>query len=98
MLLTSRFRRLGDLAGGTMVIYRPVEQAVVSDSVTGARTAPFALTPAEQGVLVDFLERGSTLTAERRVELAALLSDTFACRPEDAADEIQRIANGLRGS
>jgi uncharacterized RDD family membrane protein YckC len=98
MLLTSNFRRLGDLAAGTMVIYRPTEQAVTADSVAGVRAPPFALTPAEQGVLVDFLERSATLTPERRDELAGLVSDAFSCRPEDAANEIQAIANGFRGS
>ena len=98
MLLTTNFRRLGDLAAGTMVIYRPTEQAASTESVAGVRAAPFILTPAEQGVLVDFLERSSSLTVERSAELAGLLSDTFSCRPEDAADEIQRIANGFRGS
>ena len=44
MLLTNNFRRLGDLAGGTMVIYRPAEQAVATDAVAGVRAAPFALT------------------------------------------------------
>jgi hypothetical protein len=80
------------------VIYRPTEQAASTESVAGVRAAPFILTPAEQGVLVDFLERSSSLTVERSAELAGLLSDTFSCRPEDAADEIQRIANGFRGS
>lgn len=98
MLLTSNFRRLGDLAGGTMVVYRPLEPVLAMDSVAGARAPPFVLTPAEQGVLVDFLERSSGLTPERSTELAGLLSDTFSCRPEDAASEIKRIANGLRGS
>lgn len=98
MLLTTNFRRLGDLAGGTMVIYRPVEEAVTTDPVEGAKAAPFVLTPAEQGVLVDFLERSPALTSERSDELAGLLSKAFACRPEEAAHEILQIANGYRGS
>jgi len=98
MLLTDNFRRLGDLAGGTMVIYRPAEPALSDAEVTGARAAPFVLTPAEQGLLVDFLERRSTLTVERSAELAGILSDTFACAPADAAAEVYRIASGLRGS
>lgn len=98
MLLSRNFRRLGDLAAGTMVIYRPHRQAVNVYSEGGVSAAPFPLTLAEQGVLVDFLERNSALTLERRDELAGLLSETFGCPPEAAAEEILRVANGVRGS
>ncbi|MCZ6712151.1 MAG: RDD family protein [Gammaproteobacteria bacterium] len=98
MLLTTNFRRLGDLAGGTMVIHRPSEGALVVDPVSGVRAPPFALTPTEQGVLVDFLERSAALTPERNSELAGLLSNTFGCGSDNAVEEIKRIANGLRGA
>ncbi len=98
MLLTNNFRRLGDLAAGTIVIYRTVEKATVVEVGLGARATPIVLTPAEQGLLVDFLERSSALTVERRDELAGLLSGAFSCPPEEAADEIRRIAIGFHGS
>lgn len=97
MAVTSRFRRLGDLAAGTMVIYRREEERVPSEIVQGARTPPFPLSAAEQGAFVDFLERGASLTDERRMELAAILSKALRCQPADAMLEVQRIANGLRG-
>lgn len=97
LLLTRNFQRLGDLAAGTLVIHRPLEAAVPVDGFSGVRTPPFALTPGEQSVLVDYLERSRDLTEERSAELAALLCDAFGLTPEDAPGEIKKIANGLRG-
>ena len=97
MLLTRRFQRLGDLAAGTLVIHRPQEAPVGAGDFAGVRTPPFPLTPAEQGVLVDYLERAQSLTEERSAELAELLCEAFAVAPGDAPNEIKKIANGLRG-
>ncbi len=98
MLLTNRFRRLGDLAGGTMVVYQPVSIEPPFVSTSGTRPPPFPLSLAEQTVIVDFLERSVKLTNERTEELARILADTLQCPPAQAGTEIKRIANGLRGA
>lgn len=98
MLLTNRFRRLGDLAGGTMVVYQPVSTEPPFASTSGTRPPPFPLSLAEQTVIVDFLERSVKLTNERTEELARILADTLQCPPAQAGTEIKRIANGLRGA
>ncbi|MCZ6617194.1 MAG: RDD family protein [Gammaproteobacteria bacterium] len=98
MLLTKRFRRLGDLAGGTMVVYQPASAEAASASTSGSRPPPFSLSLAEQIVIVDFLERSVKLTNERTEELARILADTLQCPPAEAGTEIKRIANGLRGT
>ena len=97
MLVTRRFQRLGDLAGGTLVVHAPRASAAATAEFSGVRAAPFALTPEEQGVLVDYLERAPSLTVERSNELARLLGDAFGLTPDQAPEEIMRIANGLRG-
>ena len=97
MLFTRRFQRLGDLAGGTLVIHAPRSVTPASAEFAGVRAAPFALTPDEQSVLVDYLERAPSLTVERSEELARLLSDAFGLAPDRATQEVKRIANGLRG-
>ena len=98
MLLTKRFRRLGDLAGGTMVVYQSTKIETVSVSASGSRPPPFLLSLEEQSVIVDFLERSEKLTDERTEELAGILADTLQCPPSEAGTEIKRIANGLRGT
>lgn len=97
LLLTRNFQRLGDLAAGTLVIHRPTEAASSVGSFSGVRNPPFPLTPGEQGVLVDYLERAQDLTEERSAELAGLLCESFGMTPAQAPSEIKKIANGLRG-
>jgi uncharacterized RDD family membrane protein YckC len=98
ILLTRNFQRLGDLAASTLVIYRPQQESTVPIAgFPGVRSPPFPLTPGEQAVLVDYLERAQTLTEERSAELAVLLCDAFAITPDEAPTEIRKIANGLRG-
>lgn len=74
MLMNRDFKRLGDLAAGTVVVY-------LSEK-TGARvfpdappvSPPFALSLEEQRAVLELAERASTLTRERLEELAELPS------------------------
>ena len=72
MLMNRDFKRLGDLAAGTIVTYReePPHGFQVPE---GAPLAPsVALTLPEQRAILDFAERTPGLTAERAAELAAI--------------------------
>jgi len=74
MLANRDFKRLGDLAAGTVVVYLAEK--------TGARvfpeappvSPPFALSLEEQRAVLELAERASTLTRERLEELAELPS------------------------
>jgi uncharacterized RDD family membrane protein YckC len=73
MLLDRQFRRLGDLAAGTVVIHRDV----VGVPVRGRAEAPpitpaVALTPLEQRAVVDFADRRRGWSDERAAELAQI--------------------------
>ncbi|KPA94155.1 putative membrane protein/domain [Pseudomonas asplenii] len=91
------FKRLGDLAGGTLVIYR--EQALKRPSLPDAmpRTAAFALRLHEQQALLSFAERQGELSAERVEELASLLAPVLRVPPSLAVSELNGIARGLLG-
>jgi uncharacterized RDD family membrane protein YckC len=73
MLINRDFKRLGDLAAATVVVYLPekrVHEAQVPKVTPLA--PPFALSLEEQRALLELAERSTTLTQERLEELAAL--------------------------
>jgi uncharacterized RDD family membrane protein YckC len=96
MLLDSQFRRLGDLAAGTVVIHRdavaPAPKAMPAQPVT----PPIALTALEQRAVLDFAERRRTWSAERAAELAEIAQPLVdGLQGEAAATRLSGIAAGL---
>jgi uncharacterized RDD family membrane protein YckC len=73
MLANRDFKRLGDLAAGTVVVYQ-LERRVAAKKIPEAPAVvpPIALKLAEQRALLELAERSSTLTRERVEELAEL--------------------------
>ncbi len=75
MLVNREFRRLGDLVAGTLVTYRDSAGARSELPAAQSLAPPPGLDVDEQLLLLLFAERSETFSAERRVELADLLSD-----------------------
>lgn len=99
MMLARNFCRLGDLAAGTLVVYvAPRNQRSAATSDAPARLPPVPLAPAEQRAVMDFAERSDGFSDDRRRELAAILSPVLGCPADRCVDELERIANGLKGS
>jgi len=84
MVMDRQFRRLGDLAAGTVVIHRDAPGAARASRrkappvVAAPFPPPVALMPLEQRAILDFAERRSTWSAARADELAALASPLVA--------------------
>lgn len=102
MLMTGRFQRLGDLAAGTLVVYRADLLAPEYTEVakTGLRTlsAAVAALPAhQQRMLVEFAERAPQLTAARQQELANLLSPVFGLKDQALLEFLHSNARALTG-
>jgi len=98
MLLSRDFKRLGDIAAGTVVVYR--EAATQHAAVPHAPPVPppLALPLAEQRAILDLATRSGGLTAERAEELAALVPHLTAGRQDAAAlQRLIAIANHLIG-
>ncbi|NWE70965.1 RDD family protein [Pseudomonas gingeri] len=91
------FKRLGDLAGGTLVIYReqPLSRPTLPEAVP--RSPVFTLRLNEQRALLSFAERQGELSAERVNELAGLLAPALRVPPSLAVTELNGIARGLLG-
>jgi uncharacterized RDD family membrane protein YckC len=69
-LLNQDFKRLGDLAAGTVVVYKEDEDLDLERPPTPPKAPGVPLTSDEQQVVVAFAERRKALTPERARELA----------------------------
>jgi uncharacterized RDD family membrane protein YckC len=91
------FKRLGDLAAGTLVIYReqPLSRPQVPDAEP--RRPAFPLTLTEQRAILGFAERQGELSDARVTELATILAQPLNVPAPRAVAELNGIARGLLG-
>lgn len=96
-LLNRDFKRLGDLAAGTVVVYgeSPARRAGLPEAAPQPPPVPLSLE--EQRALVDFAERAAALTVERREEIAEIARPLTGAGGALAAQRLQAYANWLVG-
>ena len=95
------FKRLGDLAAGTLVIYRDTATTRPALPDAPVVTAPLALSLEEQRAVLSFAERQEGLSPSRAQELADILIPALMpahVSPEQAVQHLNGIARGLAGS
>lgn len=97
MLCSRDFKRLGDLAAGTMVVYRDKVGEAAEIPQEPPRAPPIPLTAAEQKSMLQYAERIPMLTAERCNELANLLSGITLLENESCVKRIVQYANWMLG-
>jgi len=97
MLMNRRFKRLGDLAAGTLVVYEFPKPARPALKAEQALPAPVPLALEEQRAVIAFAERSSRLSAGRQIELADQLKPMLQCQGDAAVEKLHQIANGLTG-
>ena len=92
------FKRLGDLAAGTLVVYQGNLPAMPTLPEAEPQAIPFALDTVEQHAIIAFAERHGRLSMERRQELAELLvGPLHAGSAEQAERQLHGIARTLLG-
>ncbi len=91
------FKRLGDLAAGTLVIYGERPQPHPSLPEVDAQPVPFALQADERRALLAFAERRARLSVGRRQELAGILAGPLQVPKEQAEARLLGIARELMG-
>jgi uncharacterized RDD family membrane protein YckC len=99
MLLNRDFKRLGDLAAGTVVVYQG-EKAHLERKIPQAApiAPPLTLDLEEQRALLELAERSASLTRERFEELAELPRPLIGrLEREQAAARLLGMANYLAG-
>lgn len=91
------FKRLGDLAAGTLVVYReqPLTRPRLPDVLP--RRAAFTLTLTEQRAILGFAERQGELSEDRAMELASILAQPLQVSKPQAVAELNGIARALLG-
>jgi uncharacterized RDD family membrane protein YckC len=98
MLMSRDLKRLGDLAAGTVVVYREPAAQHAAVPLAPPVTPPVALLLAEQRAILDFATRSGALTEERAAELAALVPHLTGHRlGQGALQQLVGIANFLIG-
>jgi len=95
MLIDRQFRRLGDLAAGSLVVYQDRALQRRPPAVERVERPPLELTEAEQTALLNFAERGELLSSARRIELAQLLGPLTGLRGEAAVERLYAYANWI---
>jgi uncharacterized RDD family membrane protein YckC len=96
MLLSRDFKRLGDLAAGTIVVYRDRPGVRAPIPAAPPLPPPVALSLEERRAILDFAERYATLSEERADEVAAHATPLLR-HGTPAARTLLGIANHQRG-
>ncbi len=97
MVVAGNFKRLGDLAAGTLVVYNGSRHRGRRIEVAGAEPLALRLTLAERQALLDFSDSVGRLSPQRQQELANILTPLTGRRDEAAVAALARAANSLAG-
>lgn len=97
MASSSEFKRLGDWAAGTRVIYLDSGTSLNALSEGRVRAAPVKLNTQEQRTLMLFSDRSRSLSDARRQELARLLVPALKLDEDNAVEQLQEIARYCAG-
>lgn len=95
MLINKDFKRLGDLAAGTLVVHDEKNGKIKNIQDAKPIQPPADLRVNEQRTLLDFSERSLTLSRERSIELANILHELTGKKGQEALDELNAYANWI---
>jgi uncharacterized RDD family membrane protein YckC len=98
MLLSRDFKRLGDMAAGTLVIYAATDSPVTDIPAATPGNLPVPLSVSEQRAILDFAERSQLLSPQRREELAEVLLPLTGQTGEAGVQKLYAYANWLHGA
>lgn len=96
IMLNRDFKRLGDLAAGTIVVYQEKPLPVPKLSISRPSRPPYPLNLEEQQAIMAFAERTPGLTQERAEELAQLTGPLVA-NQRQGIETLHSFAKWLSG-
>lgn len=96
-LVDKKFRRLGDLAARSVVVYVEEAKSEIGKNKIQPKACPVWLNQDEQKAILAFLLREKGLTKSRQAELAELLKPIHQLEGEEAVKEVQAYASYIGG-
>jgi len=97
MTLSRNFQRLGDLAAGTLVVYRQADKAHTALPDVAPLAPPRGLGLADQQALISLTERHGELSEARQCELANLLEPVTGKKDGAGLSYLRAVGNWLLG-
>jgi len=99
MSINPHFKRLGDIAAGTIVIYSKIDTKHDLDDIDeAAEIPPFELTEDEQSAIVEFTVRKESLSDSRQEELANIISEELPYNDRERISRLRGVGAWLLGS
>lgn len=93
----AKFQRLGDLAAGSLVIYRESSNTELTLPDCVPRPAPIPLVLEDQLALIAFTQRHTELSFARQQELAEIVAVPLQCDRDHAVAYLQGLGSWLLG-
>lgn len=97
MALNVQFKRIGDWAAGTIVVYDHIETINQFSAAEQSQAPKFSLSTAEQQTIIAFAEQSQYLSEDRQAELANILAPLLHVEGEQASDKLKQIAQYYLG-
>lgn len=91
MLLRKDFKRLGDIAAATLVVYQPLPSPKIALNDLEPLAPARPLAPQDQAAVIALAARASRMTPERLDELAALAASVSGDAGREGRDVTQRV-------
>jgi len=91
MLIRRDFKRLGDIAAATLVVYQPLASPKVTLDNVEPLAPVRALSPRDQAAVIAFAARAPRLTADRLDELAAFAAPVSGDDGESGPEVTRRV-------
>lgn len=95
MILDERFRRVGDIVAGTLVVYREPARPRAAIVDAAPLAPPFPLSADQQRTLADLFERESRLPLDRMNELGTIAEPLTGTTGADSVERMRAYVAGF---
>lgn len=95
MFFDQRFRRLGDIVAGTLVVFRETLPQRIAAPAVEPEPLPFPLSPDQQRMLIGLFERENQLPPARLLELASIAEPLTGLTGRASLERLRAYVAGL---